>query len=157
MTAPLREVYANDAQDILDGGIDDSQTTLTLSDASEFPATGNFRIVCQNEYMLCTGRSGDTLTVVRGIEGSAAAAHGNGITVAQILTVDGFERHIVDNVPLFGQFPVLNKLVAANGSTPLTSADFTWVNQETATVSDSGGTVCLRAPPTDDVPASVES
>jgi hypothetical protein len=92
MTAPLRERFANTAQDTLDGSINNSVTTLDLDDASEFPSTGNFRIKIENEIMLATARSSNTLTVVRGYEGTTAATHSNGVGCSQILSADSIDR-----------------------------------------------------------------
>jgi hypothetical protein len=142
----LREQFANNAEDILSGGIDSSQTSIVLNDASEFPATGNFRIKSESEIMLCTARTSNTLTVIRGQEGTAAVAHDDGRGVAQVLTEGSIQRWGADNVALWDSAPVLNKLVAANGSTLLTSADFAWTNQGGATVTDFAGTIALRAP-----------
>lgn len=153
MTAPLRELFANTAQDVLNGAINNSVTSLTLNDASEFPTSGNFRIICESEWMLCTARSSNTLTVVRGIEGSTAASHADQSTVAQVLTKDSIDRYGKDNVPLWGEntIPPLNKLVDTDGSTLLTSSDFTWQNQGTASVSDLAGTITITAPATSGV------
>jgi hypothetical protein len=100
MTA--REQFANNAQDTLDGAIDASQTTLDLNDASEFPSAGNFRIKIDSEIMLATARSTNTLTVVRGIEGTSGASHGNGTGVHHILTDASMNTWLRDAVVLAG-------------------------------------------------------
>jgi hypothetical protein len=149
MPAALREQFANNAEDTLNGAIDASQTSIVLTNASEFPSVGNFRLIISNEMMLCTARSTNTLTVVRGVEGTTGASHSNGSVVVQILTKDGIDRWGKDNLTLFGygSSPPLNKLVADDGSTLLTVSDFTWVNQGTATATDQNGTIVLVAPP----------
>jgi hypothetical protein len=61
---------------------------------------------------------------------------------------DSFLQVGKDNVAMWGSTaPPLNKLVADDGSTILTAADFTWVNQGTATATDQNGTIVLVAPP----------
>lgn len=145
MSAPLREQFKNNAVDELDGSIDASQTTLDVLDGSVFPATGNFRLVIEDEILICTARSTNTLTVVRGQEGTTGASHANGTAVAHILTADGLDRWGKDNVSLWGysSVPTVNKLVADDGVTILDSTDFTWVNQGGATVTDQAGTILL--------------
>lgn len=152
MTAPKREQFKNTAQTTLDevGGINNSVTSFDVDDGSVFPAVGNFRILIESEIMLVTARSSDTLTVVRGQEGTAAASHADDLNVTHILTAAALERMGKDNSPVWGEatFPPLNKLVAADGVTPLTSADFTWTNQGSSTVNDLAGTMMLRVPAT---------
>jgi hypothetical protein len=144
MTAPLREQFANDASDILDGGIDNSQTTIDVIDGSEFPAAGNFRLKIEDELMLCTARSGNTLMVARGIEGTSAASHSDAKTVSQILTLGSVQRWGQDNYDLWNSTrPPLGLLVADDGSTLLTSGDFTGTNTTNATLTDEFGTIAV--------------
>ena len=150
MTAPNREVFKNNASTTLNGAINDSVTSLTATSGAVFPSTGNFRLICGTEIMICTARSTNTLTVVRGAEGSVAASHADLAVLTHIVTDGGLRQAIADSAPFGAQsyFPPLNKLVAADGKTLLTSADFSWTNQGTASVTDFGGTICLRAPST---------
>jgi hypothetical protein len=149
MTAPLREQSINNGTTTLNGAIDSSQTSITVTSGAVFPATGNFRIKISNEIMLVTARSTNDLTVVRGYEGTSAASHGDLTTATLILTADSHDRFGKDNHVLWGysSLPPLNKLVGTDGSTILTSSDFTWNNQGGASVADAGGTIALRAPP----------
>jgi hypothetical protein len=150
MTAPNREVFKNNASTTLNGAINDSVTSLTATSGAVFPSTGNFRLICGTEIMICTARSTDTLTVVRGAEGSVAASHADLAVLTHIVTADAIDRVGKDNVALWGvsTFPPLNKLVAADGKTLLTTSDFSWTNQGTASVSDLGGTIAMRVPAT---------
>lgn len=149
MSAPLREQFANNAQDTLDGGIDDTQTTIDLNDASEFPATGNFRLRIDandpGEICLCTSRSGNTLTVVRGYEGSTPASHSDSTQVALVVTTGNIERWAKDNVPLWGDVPPVSKIADDNGAI-ITASGFSWTGQGTATVTDQNGTIVMRCP-----------
>jgi hypothetical protein len=149
MTAPFRELFANNAADQLDGGIDASQTSITVDDGSVFPSTGNFRIIIDDELMIVSDRSSNTLTVVRGAEGTTGASHLDDAPVTHVITADALDRVGKDNVMLWGAstFPPLNKLVGTDGKTILTSADFTWQNQGGATVADLAGTMAMRLPP----------
>jgi hypothetical protein len=148
MTVPLREQLKNNAFTTLNGAINSSVTSITVTDGSVFPSTGNFRITIGAEILLCTARSTNTLTVTRGYEGTTAASGSNGASVALFLTTGGLSRYVQDNLPLFGftSAPPLGKLVDTNGSTLFTASDFTWVNQGTASVTDENGTIIMRAP-----------
>jgi hypothetical protein len=129
----------------LNGSIDSSQTTLVVDDGSVFPSTGDFRIIIEGEYLLCTSRSTNTLTVVRGIEGSTVASHGNGAEVVQIVTVGGLAQTIADTALLHGYSPPLARLRDGSGNV-VDSSDFTWENQGSATASDQVGTILVRTP-----------
>lgn len=65
----------------LNGAINNSVITIVLADATAFPANINFVIQIDNEQMLVTGKSANTLTVVRGFNNTAPAAHNNGAAV----------------------------------------------------------------------------
>jgi len=145
VSAPLREQFANEAQDTLDGGINNSVTSLDVHDGSEFPSVGNFRIRIENEILICTARSGETLTVLRGQEGTTGASHSDSSVVTHILTTASVNRWMADNVAMAGLLPVF-KIVADDGSTLLTASDFTWRNQAGSSRADEGGSIVLLAP-----------
>jgi len=66
----------------LNGGINSSVTSVTLTDASQFPSSGTNFIIIGSEEMSYTGVSGNTLTgVTRGVAGTSAASHSDGATV----------------------------------------------------------------------------
>jgi len=66
----------------LDGAINDSVTSLTLADASQFPSSGTNFIIIGSEEISYTGVSGNTLTgLTRGVAGTTAASHSDGATV----------------------------------------------------------------------------
>jgi hypothetical protein len=142
-----RETFANDAETTLNGAISDSQTTILVDDGSEFPATGNFRLLCDGEIMHCTARSGNTLTVNRGIEGRTAASHASGATITHILTQESLLRVGQDNIPLYGNtsrppFGIFD----ASGNI-IDSSDFTIINQNSTVITDDWGSIHLRKPP----------
>jgi hypothetical protein len=87
--------FTNLAISSLDGAIDDVQTTIDVqaADAAKFPSpTGSewAPIILGHgptqEYLRCTGRSGATLTVARGQEGSAAQSWPDSTPVEHRLT-----------------------------------------------------------------------
>jgi hypothetical protein len=147
MSAPNREQLANNASSQLNGAINNSVTSITVVNGSSFPSVGNFRIICEDEIMLCTARSGNNLTVVRGQEGTSAASHADGSNVTHVFTADAMFRWAADNISGYrNNSPPLG--VISNGSGGiLTASDFTWVNQGSASVADENGTIKLIIPP----------
>ena len=60
----------------LGSAINATQTTITVSSASGFPSSGNYRIRVDDEEMTVTGGQGTTTwTVTRGANGTTAASH----------------------------------------------------------------------------------
>ena len=83
------ELFANNAATTLSGNggsITNVATTLIVASATQFPATGNFRIIIGSEIMIVTGVSGTTFTVTRGAEGTSNVTHNDGDAVTHILT-----------------------------------------------------------------------
>lgn len=80
------EQYANNAATTLNGAINNSVTTITVTDGSVFPSSGDFRIVIDDEIMLVTARSTNDLTVTRGVENTTAASHSDSADVTHILS-----------------------------------------------------------------------
>lgn len=143
-----REQIVNNAISYLSGAITGADTSIPISDASAFPSVGDFVIIIDSEIIQVTSVSGDTLTCVRGYEGTSNVPHDDGSVVAHILTAGSLLRHLQNNVPLFGESntPLLNTLVDKTGSI-LTASDFTAVNQGASTLTDYGsGGVALYVP-----------
>ena len=66
----------------LDGAINAAVTSITLSDASQFPDSGTNFIIIGSEEISYTGVSSNTLTgCTRGVAGTTAASHSDGDTV----------------------------------------------------------------------------
>lgn len=87
------EQYANNPSTTLSAAITStSATTLTVTSAAGFPASGNFRILVDTEIMQVTAVSSDTFTVARGDGGSTAATHLNGATVVSVLTAEALNN-----------------------------------------------------------------
>lgn len=88
------EVAQNDSyrkitgyEDDLDGGIDDSQVSITLTDATNFPTSG--KVLIDDEVITYTGKSVNDLTgCTRGTNGTAAAAHSDAAVVAHWFAPD---------------------------------------------------------------------
>jgi hypothetical protein len=93
------EQFTNGVQTTLNGSINNSTTTVVVTDASSFP-TEKFRIRVEGEIMYCTSRSTNTLTVVRGSEGTTAASHGNSTIVNHVVTtatLDNIRKRILSD------------------------------------------------------------
>ena len=148
MTQPLREKFANQAETTLNGAINSSVTSIVVANGAVFPSTGNFRIFIDTELMICTARSGNTLTVIRGAETSTMSSHANGANVSLQVSTGALETWLKDSVPLGNYKKPLAKIVADDGSTVLTASSFTWVNQGGAAVTDQSGTILMRVPST---------
>ena len=73
----MAEQFKNLASTTLTEDLDASETDVDVASAMGFSG-GDFRILVDSEIMKVTGVSGTTFTVVRGQEGSAAAAHTSG-------------------------------------------------------------------------------
>jgi hypothetical protein len=71
----------------LNGAVDNVQTTLTVNTGGHFPAPGfaGFEIAVENERMQVTAVSGTTWTVIRGRDGTTAAAHASGVSITMSL------------------------------------------------------------------------
>ncbi len=85
----MSEVLVNNAQNVLANEIDSDTTAIVLVNASGFPVSGTYRIAIDKELMLVAGRSGNTLTVTRGIESTSAVYHPTLSKVAAVLTAAG--------------------------------------------------------------------
>jgi len=73
------------ATSTLDGAITDSDTTITLDDASSFTTTGTIKI--GSEIITYTGKSSNDLTgCTRGTNGTTAAAHVDAKEVLQVVS-----------------------------------------------------------------------
>lgn len=82
----MAEQLSNFGRTTITGAINDTTTSVTVSDGSVFPSEGNFRLNCEDELMLCTARATNVLTVQRGIEGTTAASHSAVTPITQVVT-----------------------------------------------------------------------
>ena len=71
---------SNNAQSTLSATINSAVTSLTVADASSFPAVP-FVITIENEILEVTNKVGNVLTVVRGHESTTPAGHLAGVSV----------------------------------------------------------------------------
>jgi hypothetical protein len=135
-------------------------TTITVTDGSQFPTGGDFRLLVDQEIMLCVAVASNVLTVLRGQENTVAAAHVSGAVVAHILTQGSLQTLLQDNVPYTSTLQRPFRLVDALGN-PLGLSDFGiiaqvgggWVRQVDSTIevalrygNGSYHAVCLTRP-----------
>lgn len=135
---------ANDFQTNLNGSVTSGATTWTVDSVSGFPTEGDFYVTAGSEIVLVTHVSGLNLTVIRGQEGTTAAAHNDGVGVAGIATAGEFYGRMKER----GEIKCLpyGKIMKADG-TILTAADFTLINTGTGTDVQDGndGTIVFYA------------
>lgn len=81
-------VPKNNAASTLDGGINDSVTSLDVAsgEGALFPSSFPFNITIEDEILKCTGKEGDSFSVVRGEEGTTPASHADGKAVELRIT-----------------------------------------------------------------------
>lgn len=125
---PRYERFVNRIQTTLDGAITDSATTVTVSDAngSGYPLLGDFRILVESEVMHVTALSGNDLTVVRGVDGTSAASHSDGVVINPIITQEGFDAFL-DHIQVGSSNRPQSRWEDIDGNV-LTSTDFSLDN-----------------------------
>lgn len=82
------EQFANNAATTLGAAIESVDgTSITVSSATGFPASAQYRILIDSEIMIVTaGAATTTWTVTRGAESTTGATHENGAAVTHVLT-----------------------------------------------------------------------
>lgn len=93
-------------------------STITVANASTFPTVGGFAIQVDNEAMQVTNVAGNVFTVIRGFNGTVAAAHAAGAAVTLIRPTAASESGPgADFVPQLTPI-TLNFVALGNGSNP---------------------------------------
>lgn len=93
----MTEQIKNFATTTLAEDLDNSETVITVTSGAVFPSSGNFRVTCESEIMLCTSISSNDLTVTRGYEGTTAATHANGTEIKHAITAGSLPQIIAEN------------------------------------------------------------
>ena len=106
----------NNSQTLLDGAITDTDTSMTVLDGSIFPDTP-FAVTIEDEIIYVVAKSGNIFSsLLRGQEGTAAAAHAPGVPVENRMTAGMYnalatqeevDEHKADEMP--HQFTSTNK------------------------------------------------
>ena len=123
-----------------------SVTSVVVTDGSVFPAGGDFRILIDDELMLCTARSTNTLTVARAQEGTTAASHADAALVNHVVSQGGLQSYLRDNDPLFDTDRPAFRIMDASQNRLLAS-DFTilnWGGTDLAATDSGNSIVCHR-------------
>lgn len=108
-------------------------TSLVLAGGyAALPTTGTFALQVDQEIFLCTARSGATVTVVPGSEGTTPANHTAGTTV-----IPGLTKRVIQQLKKdLSNFNF--RVVSAPGSYTAEPGDFFWLNLSTV-----GGNVSI--------------
>lgn len=106
-----REQFANLPVTTLNGAINNSTTTVVVTDGSKMPLA-NFRIIIEQEIMFVISRSSNTLTVIRAIESTSVASHADTLAVAGVITKGAFDQIRLDILASAGIVPRWTSLSA---------------------------------------------
>lgn len=167
----MAELYTNDPSTTLNGAIGTGDSSLTVTSATGFPGSGNFRIRIDNEIMLVTAVSSNVFTITRAQEGTSAASHSNGATVNHYLTAgaldairsDMTKRGVFASAPsaasksgnIYYPTDSYYDTIHDNGTTlqhfvdgiavtpPLAASNWTFVGGGNATLTDVGGGISM--------------
>lgn len=99
MGAQTLETFSNHQGTVLAADINSSTTTVTIASATNFPSRPQYRIRVDDEIMLVTARTGTTLTVTRGSEGTTAASHTSPAVVSVVFTAAGIGNYTYEVTP----------------------------------------------------------
>jgi len=142
------EQLLNDITTTLNGAINDSVTTATLTDGSGYPLDGDYRLMLSKmEIVKVTSRTGNVVTMERGVDGSPPLPHGNGCEVVAVITQEGIDQYVRDFIEpaAFDRPP--HRLLNKTGVT-LTKSDFTEVNFGTSSsIDDPAGGITIAMQP----------
>src|SRR5210317_2122368 len=93
-----RRYYSSTAaRTTLASGVDDTTTTLSVTAVSGWPASYPYTLVIDQdtvneELVEVSARSGTTLTVTRGVDGTSAVAHDSGAAVNHGVSARDFDE-----------------------------------------------------------------
>lgn len=89
----MTEQLVNFGETTLAEALDDTEVLVDVTD-DVYPASGDFRVLVDDEIMLVTDNTYPTLTVTRGAEGTTAAAHDDGAPIKAVLTAGGLDAYL---------------------------------------------------------------
>lgn len=93
--------YSNNPTTDLAGAINNSVTSIVVDSNLGFPYPGPFRILIDNEQMQVTGGSNTTTwTVIRAVDGTAAASHSDEAAVTNNITAFDYNQFRAEFNPL---------------------------------------------------------
>ena len=120
------------ARTTLASGVDDTTTTFVVVAVSNWPASYPYTLIVDQdtvneEIVEVTGRSGTTLTVTRGVDGSSAVAHSSGAAVNHGVSARDFDE---PNEFINGTGVVTESMLASDSVTSAKIVDGTIVNAD---------------------------
>lgn len=120
------------AQTTLSAGVNNSTATIPVTAVSGWPSSFPYTLLIDKdtvneEIVSVTGRAGTTLTVTRGVDGSAAVAHSAGANVQHGVSARDFDE---PNDFINGTGGVTTALLADSSVTSAKIADGTIVNAD---------------------------
>lgn len=87
---------ANNAESILTNAVSESDTSITVDDASVFPVAP-YRLTIEDEIIEVSAVSGNTLTVIRGMEETTAVSHNAGAKVENRMTAGTYKELVSED------------------------------------------------------------
>jgi hypothetical protein len=141
----MAQKLLNSAASTLAAAITDAATSIVVANSATFlPGTaGSFRVKIDDELLIVSSISGNTLTVTRGAESTTAIGHDAGATVQAVLTAASLAAAIAEGAGGGGGSPIAwneTPTGAVNGSNTL----FTLANAPDAGLMLFRSGVCLR-------------
>ena len=129
---PRRYYSSTAAQTTLSSGIDGVTTTVPVTSVLGWPSSFPYTLIIDKdtvneEIVTVTARSGTTLTVTRGADGTSAVAHSAGANVQHGVSARDFDE---PNAFINGTGVVTNIMLAADAVTTGKIADGTIVNAD---------------------------
>lgn len=77
-------------------------TSASLTDGSVFPATGDYVLLVESEYIFVTARSSNTVTITRAYGGTSDVTHASGSTVKLVLSKEVLENYFGERIQCGG-------------------------------------------------------
>jgi len=135
------ERYSNSAFSFVKTAIAIGDSSIDVYTTRRFQEGVNVRIKVGQEIMRVTAvTDDDTLAVTRAVDGTTEQAHEVGDLVIGILNQGGLDQTLTDRIVYAKTRPQQNKILDENGDV-LAAGDFTWLNQGSATATDSNGSI----------------
>lgn len=129
---PRRYYSSTAAQTTLSAGVDGVTSTMAVTAVSGWPSSFPYTLLVDKdtvneEIVTVTARTGTTLTVTRGVDGTSAVAHSAGANVQHGVSARDFEE---PNAFVNGTGVVTTALIADSAVTSVKIADGTIVNAD---------------------------
>lgn len=133
-----RQRSVNNFSTTLNGSINDSVTSATLTSTAGLPSEGDFYLDFAGEIVLVTHVSGSVVTIVRGQEGTSAASHTDSTDVTDVITAGEFTTRANERMGI--QALPYGRCTSWDGSTltTLTASDFNLYNTATGSYVEDG-------------------